>query len=302
MRILVTGRDGQLGAELVQSLGPIGTVTAVGKRELNLADLQRLDLTLQDVRPDVVVNAAAYTNVEKAESEFALATAVNAEAPELMARYAARHSAVLVHFSTDYVFDGLAGRPYVESDLARPLMAYGRTKLDGERRIKRTGAACLVFRTSWLYSYQCTNFVTKMVELFQRRDEVTVVDDQRGTPTYAPHLAHAVTGLLARFLHDGLRGLRSARASGLFHLAGQGEATWFDVASETLSLLRASSIGHRLQLRELRRIRSVDYPSAVQRPPDSRLDCSAAARQLGSVLPSWREGLRDCVQRIAAHH
>lgn len=298
MRILVTGREGQLGWELTESLGEIGSVVAVGKKEMDLSDAAMVEKVLEVVRPDLIVNAGAYTAVDRAETERSIAYAVNAEAPAIMARYAARNGALMIHFSTDYVFDGNAGRPYVESDAAAPLMEYGRSKLAGEQEIQRSGAAALILRTSWVYSYRRTNFVSKMIELFRQRSEVSVVDDQIGSPTYAPHLAYAVAGLVARMSSDQLRNAIGPGHGGLLHLAARGETSWFGFASAILAQVRSVAPDGGWKVERLVPIASLQYPSPAQRPADSRLDCSLAARLLSMSLPQWHHGLDLCVRRV----
>ncbi|HMM54733.1 MAG TPA: dTDP-4-dehydrorhamnose reductase [Candidatus Desulfobacillus sp.] len=287
--MLLTGRNGQLGWELARSLLPLGRVIALDLPQLDLADAAALGRLLDEARPGVIVNPAAYTAVDKAESEPALAHAVNAEAPALLAQWAARHGALLVHYSTDYVFDGAQAAPYAEADATNPLGAYGRSKRAGEEAVLASGADHLVFRTSWLYGARGANFLLTMLRLAAERDELRVVADQVGAPTWSRFLAEAT----AQALRQALAERRAGRFdSGLYHLACAGETSWHGFASAIV----AARPGLRAQ--RVVPIATADYPTPARRPANSRLNCEAARARFGLVLPDWRDCLQLCLEEI----
>lgn len=291
MKILVTGTAGQLAQSLIEAGIAAGVdVVAMRRPQLDLTVPGTLRTAIADASPDLVVNAAAYTAVDKAESEEALAHKVNAAGARELAEQCARADAALIHISTDYVFDGRKPAAYVESDATAPINAYGRSKLGGEIGVAAACPRHVILRTSWVYSPFGTNFVRTMLRLGAERDDLGVVDDQLGCPTYAPHLAQTILRIAAQ-----LEGARPGDPRwGLYHAAGQGETTWCGFAREIFRT--AQSLGRQTPV--LRAISSADYPTPARRPANSRLDCSKLAATFGSRLPDWQEGTRSCVGRL----
>ncbi|OGA68034.1 MAG: dTDP-4-dehydrorhamnose reductase [Betaproteobacteria bacterium RIFCSPLOWO2_12_FULL_65_14] len=282
MKILVIGPSGQVGSTLLETLPAIGEVIAAGRRDLDLCKKESIAKALAAARPDVIVNAAAYTAVDQAETEEALAMAVNRDGPALLAEEAARRGALLVHFSTDYVFDGEKPSPYVESDATNPLNAYGRSKLAGEQAIQRSGCRHLIFRTSWVYSHIGRNFLLTMRRLARDKRELRVVDDQHGAPTSSRMLADAVPRAITAVLHDSSLG-------GLYHMSAQGSTTWCGFAR--------AIVGDHVKVLP---ISSSEYPTPARRPRNSVLDNSKLEQDFGIRLPSWQSGLNDVLGALAA--
>ncbi len=286
MKILLTGCAGQLGRELKRSLACLGEVVACDRRQLDLAQTDSLRAAIRAMAPTVIVNAAAYTAVDKAEAEPRVADAINAVAPGILAEEAQRLGALLIHYSTDYVFDGTKAGPYTEDDTPAPLSAYGRSKLAGEQAIAASGARQLIFRTSWVYGLHGANFMKTMLRLGRERNELRVVGDQVGAPTWTRHLADVTALILAR------RDLPDL-PNGLYHLAAAGETSWHGYAeaifaeAQRAGLIEKSPVVHR--------IASADYPLSAPRPANSRLDCTKFQHDFDLVLPDWRSGLADCL-------
>ena len=286
MNILLFGRNGQVGWELQRTLAPLGGVEALDQPELDLADTLSLEKTILEARPNLIVNAAAYTAVDRAEQEQQAAWAVNAAAPGVMAETAKRIGAGLVHFSTDFVFDGNKGKPYTENDPPQPLNQYGRSKLAGEEAVKQAGEAYLILRTSWVYSLRGDNFVAKVLAWSRKHTALRIVADQTGSPTWARMLAETVAILLGRSGPDPVSYLKEVQ--GLYHLAGAGQATRFEWAQEILRL--DPGIGQQVT-RRLEPARSDEFPAPAARPAFSALDCSQFTRTFGLKLPPWKETL-----------
>jgi len=286
---MVLGGDGQVAWELRRTLAPLGEVIAVGRRGAShTVDFMRPETIaplVETIRPDWIVNAAAYTAVDKAEQEPDAAHAVNAVAPGLLAEAAGRIGAQLVHYSTDYVFDGTATAPYTEDATPNPQSVYGRTKLDGEEAIARSGCDWLVLRTAWVYGARGGNFMRTMRRLAREREELRVVADQHGAPTWSRHLAEATAQILA-----GLGDDRAAwhRACGVYHLTSAGATTWHGFADAIVEGLRARED---IPCRQVNAIATADYPSPAKRPAYSVLDNEKAARAFGIRLPDWRDAL-----------
>ena len=292
MKILLLGKNGQVGWELRRSLAPLGLVKALGRDQADLAQPEALaDLVAQEA-PTVVVNAAAYTAVDRAESEPELARRVNAQAVAALARAVQRRDALLVHFSTDYVFDGAKGEPYVEDDPAAPLGVYGQTKWEGEEAIRASGCRHLILRTSWVYARRGNNFLRTMLRLAGERDALSVVDDQIGAPTSAALVADVTALLLYRRAHD------STPALGTYHLTANGATSWYGWAR--LAIAEAAARGAALSLgpEQVRPIASADYPQAAPRPADSRLNTDKLCRAFGLTLPDWAPAVRRAVAEI----
>jgi len=274
VRLLLLGRDGQVGKELQQSLGSLGEVIAYGRSQCDLANADELITRVREARPEVIVNAAAYTAVDRAEQEEAVAFAVNAKGPALLAEEANRLGACLVHYSTDYVFDGAKRAPYVESDAPRPLQVYGQSKLEGERGIRAVGRNHLILRTSWVYAERGRNFVLTMLAKARTGAKLRVVADQWGAPTWAFDIATLTAALLR---------LRE-RPAGTFHAAAAGVTTWHEFA---LEIFRLAGMGA-----EVEAASTAQYPSGTPRPVYTALDSSLLARTTGvAAIGDWRERL-----------
>ena len=296
MKILLFGQNGQVGWELQRSLALLGDLVALDRHSTDLCgdlgNLAGLAATIQQARPDIIVNAAAYTAVDKAESEPELARTINALAPGVMAQEAAKIGAWLVHYSTDYVFDGSGARPWVETDAPAPLSVYGRTKLEGEQLIQLACPEHLILRTSWVYAARGGNFAKTMLRLAQERDRLTVIDDQVGAPTGAELIAD-VTAHALRHL------LQRPQDAGLYHLAAQGEASWFLYANYVLAGVSSILMGNKsiankplvLKTCIATPIPTSDYPTPAQRPLNSRLDTSRLQATFGLTLPPWQQGV-----------
>ncbi len=285
-RILLTGAGGQVGWELRRTLGALGDVVAVDADTLDLCDADAVRRYVRDLAPTLVVNPAAYTAVDKAEGDAERARTVNAVAPGVLAQEVARLGALLVHYSTDYVFDGSGTVPWRENDACAPLNVYGATKLDGERAIQASGCAHLIFRTSWVYGARGSNFLLTMRRLMRERDELKIVADQVGAPTWCRDLAEATAQVLARIATPG--GFDAAAPWGVYHLCNAGETSWHGFAEAIRALDKADVA--------LLPIPTRDYPTPARRPLNSRLDCDRLERAFGLRLRPWREALELCVQ------
>jgi dTDP-4-dehydrorhamnose reductase len=301
MKILLLGKNGQVGWELQRSLAVMGEVVALGRSgrdELvgDLTDLAGLERTVQAVRPQVIVNAAAYTAVDKAESEPELARTINALAPGLLAQAAVRQNALLVHYSTDYVFDGSGSKPWRESDATAPLSVYGRTKLEGEQAIAASSCRHLILRTSWVYGARGGNFAKTMLRLAREREQLNVIDDQIGAPTGADLLAD-VTAHAIRHLLPPL-GRNDLTPSGIYHLAAAGETSWHGYARFVLQ--QAQQAGQVLKAgpQQVAPIPTTSYPTPAQRPHNSRLDTTRLQNTFGLTLPHWQTGVARMLAEI----
>jgi dTDP-4-dehydrorhamnose reductase len=300
IRVLVTGSRGQVGSEVVRALAGRAEVFAHDRATLDLAKAGDIAARVREARPDVIVNAAAYTAVDRAESDEAAARAVNAVAAGALAEEARRAGALLVHYSTDYVFDGAKQGAYVESDAPQPLNAYGRTKLEGERLIVASAAAHLILRTSWVYGPQGGNFVRTMLRLAETREELRIVDDQRGAPTSSVQLAQATVEMLGGVSTGAIAMDAVAKAksrSGLYHATAAGETTWFDFARAIFAEW-SQRAGAGFRAPRLVPIASRDYPTPARRPANSVLDSSHLADTFGVRLGPWREALAQTLSAL----
>lgn len=284
MKILIVGAAGQLGRELQRAVPAEWNVRTVASDECDLTRHEAVERLIGEVRPDVVVNCAAYTAVDQAETEREKSDAVNWHAVENLARVAAATKVAMVHISTDYVFDGKNREPYRESDPTAPINHYGEGKLRGERAIVKSGCRGITIRTQWLYSPYGKNFVKTMLRLAEQQREVRVVDDQRGCPTAADDLAAAIVAILPEVVAD-----RTLRGE-LFHYASKGETTWREFADEIFSVARCDC--------RAVAITTDDYPTAARRPRNSVLDCSKICKRFGIEQPDWRASLRRNIERI----
>lgn len=296
MRILLIGRTGQVAWELERCLGVLGTLTALDRTQLDLGDTAAVRSAIRNIGPELIVNAAAYTNVDGAEDDVETAFAINARAPEAMARAARDAGATLVHYSTDYVFDGRKAGPYVENDPTAPLNAYGRSKLAGEEAIRASGAAHLILRTSWVYAARGKNFLRTILRLAAEREVLRVVDDQYGAPTWARFIAEATAAMLWRIRFDDFARQCVERGETV-HLANSGVTTWRGFASKVIAIYAART-GSKLAAVEP--IPASAYPTKATRPHNSRLDLTRLEREWGIAAPAWDESLALCIEEFAA--
>jgi dTDP-4-dehydrorhamnose reductase len=297
MKILLFGKNGQVGWELQRSLAPLGELIALDRHSLDLcgdlANLQGLAETVQTVRPDLVVNAAAYTAVDKAECEPELARLINATAAGVLAQEANKLGAWLVHYSTDYVFDGSGTKPWLEADGTAPLSVYGQTKLEGERLITSCCQRHLIFRTSWVYAARGGNFAKTMLRLAQERERLTVIDDQWGAPTGAELLAdvsaHAIRHLLKHPEH-----------AGLYHLVASGETAWNGYAKHVIARAARAQPAIKIVAKEVAAVPASAFPTPARRPHNSRLNTTKLQTTFGLTLPPWRQGVDRMLAEILA--
>jgi len=296
MRILLTGATGQVGWELARSLQPLGDVVACDRRRADLSDPGRLADLVASVAPRVVVNAAAYTAVDRAEQEPRLAGTINGEAPGLLAAAARKADALLVHYSTDHVFDGSGAAPRDERAPVAPINAYGRSKLAGERAIAQAGGDWLVLRTSWVYASRGSNFVMAMLRLGAQRDTLRVVADQFGAPTSARLIADATAQIVRQALDERSQGRFESET---LHLCADGETSRHGFARAVFDGWRAHAGADAVRVREIVPIPSTDYPTPALRPLNSRLDCSRIGARYCLRLPRWESGLALVLQEIA---
>lgn len=293
--ILILGKDGQVGSELQRSLSVLGKITALGHTEGDLSQLGALRNTLEAVKPTIIVNAAAYTAVDKAElpHNATIVNTINAKAIETIGHYAYEHKALVVHYSTDYVFDGRQSTPaYTEKDSTNPLNVYGRSKLDGEIALRHTGAKHLIFRTSWVYAAHGNNFLRTMMRLALQREELTVVDDQFGAPTSAELVADVTA--LAIWAHK-----RDQMKSGLYHLTASGYTSWHGFARYIVQQMSANGLTPTVQPESVLAIPSAHYPTPAARPMYSHLDCSLLQEQLDLVMPHWQVHVKRAIAELA---
>ena len=295
MKILLLGKNGQVGWELQRSLAPLGELVALDhdSTELhgNFAQPESLRATVQTVKPDLIVNAAAHTAVDKAESEPELARAINATAPGVLAEEAGKLGAMLVHYSTDYVFDGSGSRPWAETDTPAPLNVYGQTKLEGEQLVAQHCARHLIFRTSWVYAARGGNFAKTMLKLGQDREALSVINDQFGTPTGAELLADVTAHAVRKLQQDG-------SVAGLYHLVAGGETTWHGYASYVLEAARAAGVPVKVAAEAIAAVPTSAFPTPAKRPHNSRLNTQKLRDAFGVVLPDWRVGVQRMLQEI----
>jgi len=295
--ILILGRTGQLGATLVSVLSQITEVVSTDRARLDFTNAGNVREYIRECKPLVIVNAAAYTAVDKAESERELARAVNAMAPAALAQSARETDALLIHYSTDYVFDGSKPSAYVESDPVNPLNTYGRTKAEGEAAIEKSGCRFLIFRTSWVYSEGGANFLLTVLRLARQRDELRIVNDQIGAPTSTHSLARATAKIVHQYWHQYCAGEWRDNLNGLYHLTDRGSTSWFGFAKAILE--RASKVLGTPQPR-LVPITSTQYPTAARRPLNSVLSCRKLEAAFGISMPNWEDSLDEVLNAYTA--
>ena len=296
MKILLLGKNGQVGWELQRSLAPLGELIALDRHSPDLcgdlAKLQGLADTVRAVRPDVIVNAAAHTAVDKAENEPELARALNALAPGVLAQEAAKIGALLVHYSTDYVFDGSGTRPWTETDTPAPLSVYGQTKLEGEQAIQAAGPNHLIFRTSWVYAARGENFAKTMLRLAQERERLTVIDDQFGAPTSADLLADVTAHALRQLL-------QRPTDAGLYHLVAGGETSWHGYANYVIAQSQRTQAAIKIVAKEVVPVPTSAFPTPARRPRNSRMDTSKLQTTFGLKLPHWQQGVARMLDEVS---
>jgi dTDP-4-dehydrorhamnose reductase len=285
MRILVLGRSGQVGTALTQSLQGLGELIALDRAQLDLTNPDAIRTTLREIQPQILINAAAYTAVDAAESDQAMAFQINAVAPRVMAEESERLGAALIHYSTDYVFDGGKQGAWMEDDATAPLSVYGHSKLAGEQAITDVGGTHLILRTSWVYGLHGKNFLLTMLKLAESRDSLAIVDDQIGAPTWALTIADATSAII----RDAGESAQLAALSGIYHLCAGGHTSWFGFAQAIFS---HASVQRKPQLRP---ITTAEYPTPAQRPHNSILNTDKFRRSFGD-LPTWDDALQTCLQ------
>ena len=303
MKILLFGKGGQVGWELQRSLAPLGELVALDFDSTDycgdFTNLRGLAETVRAIRPDVIVNSGAHTAVDKAESEPELVRTINALAPGALANEAASIGAWLVHYSTDYVFDGSGSTPWLETDTPAPLSVYGRTKLEGEQLIQASGCKHLIFRTSWVYSARGGNFAKTILKLAQEREVLKVIDDQIGAPTGAELLADVTVHAIRQALtcagcgtgSSNPKDLISPAISGIYNLAAGGEISWFEYAKEVVALVNNTKFATKLIVKSIHAVPSSAFPSAAQRPLNSRLNTAKLQSTFNLALPHWKPGV-----------
>lgn len=291
MKILLLGKNGQVGWELQRSLAPLGNVTALGSKEADFRHPVALAALVRELKPEIIVNAAAHTAVDKAESEPEQARAINALSPEVLAREAASIGAWLLHYSTDYVFDGSGNAPWVEESPTAPLNVYGQTKLEGEQAIRASGCKHLILRTSWVYAARGGNFAKTILRLARERDKLTVISDQIGAPTGADLLADIAAHALGKALRD-------PQVSGTYHVAASGTTSWHGYARHVIEFARSASQPIKVAAADIAPVPTSSFPTPARRPANSRLDTSKLRSTFGLTLPPWESGVERMLSEI----
>jgi dTDP-4-dehydrorhamnose reductase len=293
LNLLLLGKNGQLGWELQRSLSALGTVTALGHSEADFSQPETLAALVAQHQPQVIVNAAAYTAVDKAQSDAAIAHAVNATAPAALAQAAKASGALLVHYSTDYVFNGSGHLPWTETDATAPLNVYGASKLAGEQAIIDSACMHLIFRTSWVYAARGGNFAKTMLRLAQERDTLNVINDQYGAPTGADWLADMTA-------HAIIQACADPNKLGLYHAVAAGETTWHGYASEVIA--QASKLGYVIKTTQINAVATTAFPTPAKRPGNSRLNTEKLQQTFGLICPSWVGGVQRMLNELSENH
>ncbi len=294
MKILLFGKHGQLGWELNRSLQMLGEVTALGREDVDFSNPESLRTVIDTVQPAIIINAVAYTAVDKAEEEVSLATAINETAPAVLAQEATKRDILLVHYSTDYVFDGSKDGAYLETDKPAPVNVYGRTKLAGEQAVQQAGGDYLIFRTSWVYASRGHNFLLTILRLAGERDSLTIVNDQLGSPTSARLIADTSVLCLQQSLQEKAAG---NFMSDLYHLTTSGQTSWHGFA-EAIMHMAADIFQQPLKLSHIQAIPTRDYPTPAKRPLNSRLQLTRLEQHFAVTMPDWKRMLQLCMEEI----
>jgi dTDP-4-dehydrorhamnose reductase len=293
--ILLFGKNGQVGFELQRALSPFGLVHAFGRQDCDLANLSQVREIVRQLRPDIIVNASAYTAVDKAESEPQIAYLINAAVPSVLAEEAASIGALIVHYSTDYVFDGMQPGWYVEDDIPNPQSVYGTSKLAGESGIAATSCRNLIFRTSWVFGAHGGNFAKTILRLAKERESLSVIVDQHGAPTSAHLIADVTARVIVRYWNEVNR---ESFPYGIYHLVAAGETTWYEYAQYVIAYAEKTGIELRLKSSAIEAIPSIDYPLPAPRPSNSKLDSGKLRKTFGLILPDWRRDMAHVLVKI----
>jgi dTDP-4-dehydrorhamnose reductase len=293
MKILITGSNGQVGFELARTLLPLGKVFALNREQADLTDLEKLRPTIQHIQPDVIVNAAAYTAVDKAESDHETAFLINEKAVAVLADEAKKLNALLIHYSTDYIFDGTKDAPYNEEDVTNPLNVYGESKLAGEQAIQQSGADYVILRTTWVFASHGQNFVKSILRLAAEREELNIVADQIGAPTSARLIAETTAHILRQTQQE--RGAKTFKSE-IYNLTNSGEASWHGFAEKIVELARRKNI--ELKNRVINPIPTTAYPTPAKRPLNSRLSTQKLTQHFGLTIPHWETVLELCLAEM----
>ena len=289
MKILLIGKTGQIGGELKNIVGDLGTLIAIDRQQLDLSNPESIEPSILRIQPEIIINAAAYTGVDKAEEEPDLAMAVNGTGAGLLAKAAKKVGAGLIHYSTDYVFDGCSETPYKEEDPTNPLNVYGKSKLEGEKALAKAGIPYIILRTSWVYSLRGKNFLLSMQELAKKKDSLRIVNDQIGAPTWARSIAKGTHKILGQCLNQNWPKIKDSSLSGIFHLTCQGKTNWYRFANEIINL---SGIDQNIALQP---IPTSEYPTPAIRPLYSLLSNEKIKNVFSLDMPQWEEALKDCM-------
>ncbi len=294
MKILVTGKNGQVGFELMRSLAGLGQVVGVDVKECDLTQSASVERLLDRVKPDIIVNPAAYTAVDQAEDESTIAHAVNVQAPKILARYAARKNIPMIHFSTDYVFNGEKEGAYSEEDQVNPKSVYGKTKWLGEEEVRKMAAKHIIIRTSWVFGSHGENFLKTMLKLSQERERLSVVSDQFGAPTSAKLLAEGTAEIIRQLQEPG-----SYRKYGTYHLASKGETSWHGYAKCILEEANKCGVKTKVKADDIKPIATKDYPLPAYRPKNSKLDTRKIQEVFGLSIPTWQSQVKSVIKELA---
>lgn len=292
--ILITGKNGQVGWELQRTMMVLGTVIAIDIQSMDLSNPASMIKTLRQIKPDIIINAAAYTAVDKAEEEAGLAMKVNGVAPGILAEEAKRQGALLLHYSTDYVFDGTKQTAYIETDQPCPISVYGATKLAGEKAIQTVGGDYLILRTSWVYGARGSNFLLTMLRLMKERESLQIINDQEGAPTWSRLIAETTAHVVKQSLNERRQGLFQ---SGIYHLTSAGATSWHGF-SKTIAGIAKTQEKQSMNIRKIEPITTEEYPTPAKRPMNSRMETGRLEQHYHLTMPTWAQGLELCMGEL----